>query len=206
MGVNSGRLEQLFVVGAEKGRKSLREESGGASESGVPSDTEGEGVGESAVCTVNSDGDLRIVGLRFSRGHANAKAKHDTNVKTDQIPPTTPNNDTGVEGEAAMPAAPRKGVAVAAVPNVTLRAGNVYALTGPNGCGKSTLFEIISTLSCTSAAAELARSKAGTSSTGKGTGKGKCGGDCCNVDAYKTDEGKCAAKTGLAGSIFEGIG
>lgn len=41
---------------------------------------------------------------------------------------------------------------------------------------------------------------------GKGTGKGKCGGDCCNVDAYKTEEGKCAAKTGLAGSIFEGIG
>lgn len=41
---------------------------------------------------------------------------------------------------------------------------------------------------------------------GKGTGKGKCGDDCCNVDAYKTDEGKCAAKAGLAGSILEGIG
>jgi len=41
---------------------------------------------------------------------------------------------------------------------------------------------------------------------GKGTGKGKCGGDCCNVDAYSTEEGKCAAKTGLAGSILEGIG
>lgn len=37
-------------------------------------------------------------------------------------------------------------------------------------------------------------------------GKGKCCKEACNVDAYETDAGKKAAKTGLFASICEGIG
>ena len=41
---------------------------------------------------------------------------------------------------------------------------------------------------------------------GKGTGKGECGKDCCNLDAYSTAEGKRAAQTGLYASVCEGVG